>query len=220
MKVSKRQNAFTLVELLIATAIIALIMTAVAGAYFVTSRSVVNCQAKLEFSRQGRSLLEKMARQIRSACVNQNQNNDELKNTWINYVNNTTKTIIFEASNDCIDLITTASVFSDPLLPKGPYRVGYKYDPATRSVYYCQAPMLPGNAGKQPDWMIMAQSVTKFKLSFHDGRGWKDKWTFKHDNLLPRAVRIEIEIGSNDHGSFNLDTIVPICCTDRESIVP
>jgi prepilin-type N-terminal cleavage/methylation domain-containing protein len=60
MKNQTKTTAFTMIELLIALAIIVMIVSAVYSTYFVTAKSVQKCREKLTHTQQARSLLAKM----------------------------------------------------------------------------------------------------------------------------------------------------------------
>ncbi|MHC4632893.1 MAG: PulJ/GspJ family protein, partial [Planctomycetota bacterium] len=65
MSGSSGKRGFTLVEILVAMAIIVTIVSMVYGSYFATSKSAETCKAKMALSQQVRKVLQQMARQIR-----------------------------------------------------------------------------------------------------------------------------------------------------------
>jgi len=65
MSSSSGKSGFTLVEILVAMAIIVTIVSMVYGSYFATSKSTQAYKSKITLSQQGRKVLEQMARQIR-----------------------------------------------------------------------------------------------------------------------------------------------------------
>jgi prepilin-type N-terminal cleavage/methylation domain-containing protein len=62
MNNKSNKNGFTLLEILVAMAIIVLIVSMVYGSYFATSKSAQACNTRIANSQQGRKLLEKVAR--------------------------------------------------------------------------------------------------------------------------------------------------------------
>ncbi len=73
MNNSPGKNGFTLVELLVALAIIVTIVTMVYGSYFATSKSAQVCNAGIAVLQQGRKVLEQMAQQIRCSYADANR---------------------------------------------------------------------------------------------------------------------------------------------------
>ena len=60
-----QQRGFTLVELLVAVALIATVLAIAYGSYFVISGSARACSSRIALSEQGRRTLEQLARHIR-----------------------------------------------------------------------------------------------------------------------------------------------------------
>ena len=65
MKNRYGKNGFTLVEILVAMAIIVVIVSLVYGSYFATSKSTQAYKSRIALFQQGRKVLRQMARQIR-----------------------------------------------------------------------------------------------------------------------------------------------------------
>ena len=132
MSSSSDKDGFTLVEILVAMAIIVTIVSMVYGSYFATSKSAQAYKSRITLSQQGRKVLGQMTRQIRCSYASKAD-----KNTYpapipqqgkadpaivINYFNGNSD----EPSGEILHLVTTNG-FSVGLVPSnGLFEVTYK----------------------------------------------------------------------------------------------
>lgn len=76
-----------------------------------------------------------------------------------------------------------------------------------------------------PEEEILCRNVRSLSLRYYDGLNWLEEWdSTELDNALPLAVRLEIEIGSDDESSQTADSairhiirIIPLACAEPSS---
>ncbi|MBN1764031.1 MAG: prepilin-type N-terminal cleavage/methylation domain-containing protein [Sedimentisphaerales bacterium] len=219
MKSKPGNNAFTLLEILAALAIMMIVISIVYGTFKAASHSAQQGKTIISDIRQGQSLLEKMTRQIRCAYADSipietepHSAGDEIQQQ---------SPVFFYANNRAPDdvvlkFITTAPLFNDPELPRGLFKVAYRYqkDKEGGSLYYAQQPCfeLSEDNPRQDTWHPLAQNIYALQLSFFDENNWHDTWPDKNQRLLPHAVKISLELGPDNTTTRTYNTIVTTNC--------
>jgi prepilin-type N-terminal cleavage/methylation domain-containing protein len=217
---------FTLVELLVAMAIIAVIVSMVYGSYRATCESTCRHQSRIELCRKAEVALTGIARQIR--CCWAPTPEDRLQppaaiiaNTTAHHEKTPPRKIpeYFSAGADpqggrFLSMVTTAKAISEQDNPYGLFQVRYKFDKTTRTLYQSRSVFAgiiedkPQNKNYQP----VAEGVRSLELTVFDGRKWRNSFSYQKEKKLPCAVRIEITCGnkSNRLQTFAV-TSVPTC---------
>ncbi len=224
MSSSSDKNGFTLVEILLAMAIIVTIVSMVYGSYFATSKSTQACKSKMTLSQQGRKVLGQMTRQIRCSYANKAD-----KNTYpapipqqgkadpasvINYFQGNSD----EPSGEILHLVTTSG-FSVGLAPSdGLFEVTYKLDKSKGLLFSSQRRFAPTSksAEQKKKWQRIAEDIESLKLAFFDGQQWLNKWDFKDKKQLPFAVKINMTWEDENHRQYQYGTIAYICCRKNQ----
>jgi len=115
------KSGFTLIEILVAAAIIVTIVSMVYGSYFATSKSARSCKSRIALSRQGRKVLEQIARQIRCSYVGSAKEyksparpvfrqREKMPEDVISYFDGNSG----ETGGEILQLVTTSGVRSNP----------------------------------------------------------------------------------------------------------
>ena len=224
MSSSSDKEGFTLVEILVAMAIIVTIVSMVYGSYFATSKSTQACKSKITLSQQGRKVLEQMARQIRCSYAGKAD-----KNTYpapipqqkkadpasvISYFQGNSD----EPSGEILHLVTTNG-FSVGLVPSdGLFEVTYKLDKSRGLLFSSQRRFAPTSrsAERKKKWQQIAEGIESLKLAFFDGQQWLNKWDFKDKKQLPFAVKINVTWEDENHRQYQYGTIAYICCRKNQ----
>lgn len=219
------KNGFTLVEILVAVAIIAAIVSMVYGSYFVTSKSTQACKRRIATSQQARELLEKMVQQIRCSyagtakrstppAVKGSQKKEQMQEDIINYfVGNSA-----ELGGQILYLVTTKSIL-DKAAP-GLFEVTYKFDKNTGTLSLSQERFVDGqkSLNEYRHWQPLAENVEGIELEFSDGRQWLPTWDFKEKRTLPNAVKINITCLDENHRQYCFGTAAYICSRKKQNI--
>jgi len=224
MSSSSDKDGFTLVEILVAMAIIVTIVSMVYGSYFATSKSTQAYKSKMTLSQQGRKVLGQMARQIRCSYANkaekdthqvsipQQGNTDPA--SAINYFNGNSD----EPSGEILHLVTTNGLSVGLAPSDGLFEVTYKLDKSRGLLFSSQRRFAATtkSAVQKKKWQQIAEDIESLKLAFFDGQKWLDKWDFKDKRELPCAVKINITWEDENRRQYQYGTIAYICCRKNQ----
>jgi prepilin-type N-terminal cleavage/methylation domain-containing protein len=217
------KKGFTLVELLVALAIIAIIVTMVYGSYFATSKSAQVCSAGIVVLQQGRKVLEQMAQQIRCSYAD----NSLAAADKSAVVSRKEKVVSEDAINyfsggpdgEILRMVTTHGIFVGPQ-EDGLFDVIYKFDRSTATLFLSQTRLW--RVGKVQDiaerrnWRPLAENVESVELAFFDGQKWLPMWDFEQERNLPSAVKISITCKDENDRRYCYDTVANICCRNGQ----
>jgi type II secretion system protein J len=217
------KKGFTLIEILVAVAIIVTIVSMVYGSYFATSRSAQACRKRIAMSQQGRELLGRMARQIRCsyagsfrksippAVKGSLKKEVTLENT-ISYFNGNSG----EMGGEILYLVTTNGTL-DKQAP-GLLKVTYKFDKRTGTLLFSQERFVDGTKSfiEDRNWQKLAENIESIELAFSDGRQWLNTWDFKEKKALPYAVKINITCQDENYRQYSYGTTAYICCRKNQ----
>ena len=219
------KHGFTLVELLVAVALIAAILCMVYGSYFATSKSAQKCKAMITASQQGRKTLEQMARQIRCSYAGTVADRTEKEPVETDSKQTGQKGMILEDSisyfngnsvaprGEILHLVTTNRLFGEKEPANGLFEVVYKFDKRASTLSLSQREFV-GTAQKtgKKNWQPIAEGVKSLELTFFDGKKWLRSWDFKDKKILPCAVRIELSCEDENHRQYHYDTVAYVSC--------
>ncbi|MBN2314097.1 MAG: prepilin-type N-terminal cleavage/methylation domain-containing protein [Sedimentisphaerales bacterium] len=225
MNVTRSKNGFTLVEILIAMALIATILSMVYGSFFATSRSAQDCQARISMCQQGRTALDQMARQIRCAYIGTakdeklqetaTQQKRVVREEGMNYFTGNGN-----ASNgEILHFVTTYGFTEGEKKPtKGLFEVTYRLDRREDALFLNQRRFVGiTNKTQKMDWKLIAKDIEYLELEFFDGRKWQRRWDDEDEKKLPSAVRMEIGCRDEDNRQYTYRTVAQVSCCDHST---
>ncbi len=226
---------FTLVELLVAAALVAIILSMVYGSYFATSRSAEVCEANIALSQDTRKVLEQMARQIR--CSFAPASGNAADGAWSPAHASTLSpdrdkslseqrqlmpedtTCYFHGDQDglsgeILHLVTTHPIFWERDSANGLFDVTYKFDRMRGRLSFSQQRFIGTTRGlvQERSWQPILTNVESIELTFFDGQRWLRKWDYKDKRRLPSAVRIGITCANDEYQQRAYSTAAHICC--------
>jgi type II secretion system protein J len=217
-----RKSGFTLVEILIAMAIIVTVISIVYGSYSVISRSVKTCKARTALSQQGRKVLGLMVRQIR--CSYGPTADSSLQQKTISQGN---AIEYFSGSSDergsaALHLVAINAFSSKQNSAGGLFEVDYKLDGKTGALLLNQRPFVgTPTKNQENNWYPIAKNTTGIELEFFDGRQWLHKWNFKDQGQLPAAVRINLAFEDENQHKYRCGAVAYVYCgTNQGKIRP
>jgi prepilin-type N-terminal cleavage/methylation domain-containing protein len=234
-------TGFTLLEILVAVAIIVGILAMVYGSYFATARSAEAYETKMELSGQVRQVLAEMARQIRCTYAprvldrpeeaQQNAGGPGKSREPEESILQPTETVSKPAPNyfsgnlgglggEVLHLVTTArsAVGQEPA--SGLFEVAYRLDMGSGVLYFSQQRFVPAldSRLKSRDWQPVLDGVEQLELTFFDGHDWLRRWDFKDKRRAPRAVRLDVTCRDENYRRCQYTTVACIPCqTDHRT---
>ena len=209
-----QQRGLTVVDLLVALTILALVLTAVYSVFSFQKRTMRSASLGRDVYAQGLIILDRMTRDI--------------SGSWLPQESGTSRLVCrFAASGDRLDFITTAVLSPDESAGPGLVEVGYRLeqndgdDDGTLSLYRRQDMTLdddPADGGRE---IVLSRDVRSLALRFLD----KDfietaTWEAEKAALLPRAVRITLTLVAENGWEETFSTLVfpPLARTPVRSI--
>ncbi len=217
------KKGFTLIEILVAVAIIVTIVSMVYGSYFATSKSAQACKRRIAMSQEGRELLGRIAQQIRCSYAGSSKKSTPpavkgslkkevtLENT-ISYFNGNSG----EMGGEILYLVTTNGILEEKT--PGLFEVIYKFDKSTGTLFLSQERFVdaPESLIEKRNWQPLAENIESIELAFSDGRQWLQTWDFKEKKALPYAVKINITCQDENQRQYSYGTTAYICCRKNQ----
>jgi prepilin-type N-terminal cleavage/methylation domain-containing protein len=213
---------FTLIEVLIASAIVALIMAMVYGSYAATTRSVRRYEVQTACRERTDMVLRLMARQIRCAFAPIDEPNDSESSK------DSPKPVVASIpifrgrgespQGEFLTFLTTAGASTGVNTSGTLVFTSYQYNAAEASLAIRQSPNVGRFAdGNANPWIPVLDRITDLKLEFHDGRQWRASWDDRQSQSLklPRAVRIRLTVRDEQGSSYETETAVPVVYYSR-----
>jgi len=219
------KGGFTLVEILVAMAIIVAIVSMVYGSYFATSRSTQAYKTRIALFQQGRKVLGQMARQIRCSYAGTDERHTQpttsisqqrngIPENTINYFDGNQD----EPSGEILHLVTTTGDFGKQDTPNGLSEVTYKFD-KTQGVLFSNHRRFIGtseDAAEKRSWRPITRNIEHIELTFFDGQQWLQRWNFKDSGKLPCAVKINITYEDENYQQYHYGTVAYVCCRKNQ----
>jgi prepilin-type N-terminal cleavage/methylation domain-containing protein len=225
-----RNNAFTLVEILIGMAIIGLIVAMVYGSYAATTRSLDIYNRRMTCSERAHLVLRLMAHQLRCAyappqpsaatgATNSAGRGDQQAGSPALRGTSTPSAILFqgdprEAGGEILCFLTTGGLSQGPDRPGGLSRIRYRYETQNGVLSLsCEAYVRAGDHERDsPLWQPVLSGVTGIDLEFYDGQRWQPSWNARETARLPQAVRITLTLADESGRTHRYETATPIAC--------
>lgn len=185
-------SGFTLIELMIAVLIAALVVSVVYGSFQAGLNSWKNARFKVELYQNARVALEQMSKEIRGAFISEKNSYYKFRGKDAGYTDN---------DADVLDFISTSSGLN------GLCEIGYFIDNNSDS----SASVLKRRCDSTPDkefleggiTELLAMFVVSLNFRYFDGEEWKDSWVVDEsegrsleteDKCLPKAIEITLGI--------------------------
>jgi general secretion pathway protein J len=197
-RMRKGNGGFTLIEVLLALAMSALLLTTVYWTYFSINRSIDAASEGREAMETGRSLLEIFKQDIRGISP---------------------RRITLTGSNGEIDGQKAATIDFATTAYLGPEtrqvtRVGYSLvqdSEGKKILVRKQTRNLRDEVTEFEMRSELSRIVSALALDFYDGTDWVDKWDSREKGALPKQVRITFDV-SDDKGktrTFRAEESIP-----------
>ncbi len=220
------KTGFTLIEMLVAVAMVVTIVSMVYGSYSATSKSAEAYKARMTLCDQARSVLQQMARQIRCCYGGAPTDSADptkaalpktaaLLQSPVNYFKGGPNA----PNGEILHLVTTSALSGEPDLAGGLFDAAYRFDKSTRTLFVSCTRFVqtPKGLVEERDWSPLIENVDHIELTFFDGRQWIDEWDFTRRKNLPAAVRIDIACRDENRRQCSYGTAAYICCSNSQN---
>ena len=197
-EMAQKNHGFTLLEVLLAVALSALLLATVYTTYFAIARTIDTTSETQELMETGRVLLEMIKRDVRGVTAGRFP------------LISTTQDLDGKPAAD-ISFVTSAKSSTNPF---NLTRVGYSLVQDTQG-----EPVLVRKEAKNPkddfntlgNAFEISRMVSSFQLSFYNGTEWVDQWDSRSTGKLPKQVRITLEMsdGKQNRHTFTAEEGIP-----------
>jgi type II secretion system protein J len=203
--VSGRQHGFTLLEVLMAVAIMLMIVTVIYATFFTAGRNVKQAEASRDATDLARTLVTKLSTDIAGAYINPNMNVPVVTTIFYGQsVQPETETELDKNRYDALDLTTLTNWRTPDSQETDLWEVSYYFNQKPDGSGYVMmrrekrqlsndTPALQGGIE-----YTMTDRVRSLQLRYYDGTSWLDQWDSRSLQTLPNAVEITLVL---DNGS-------------------
>jgi prepilin-type N-terminal cleavage/methylation domain-containing protein len=220
-------KGFTLIEILVAVAIITMIVSMVYGSYFATAKSADVYKTRIMLCGQTRKVISRMARQIRCSYIGELAEDED--STGKDFRE---KNIVRESPDICFDyeaydagswilhLVTTNRLFCENEYAEGLFDIAYKFNKENGTFYISQRRFTGTSENNIEDrnWRPVLTNVKSAELDFFDGWQWSGKWDFKLKRKLPIAVKIVITCEDENSRQCHYGTVAYVNCSKKTEL--
>lgn len=196
----RKSNAFSLVELLLATAIMGMVLMSVYSSFSLAMRTWK--RVKIEIDRNAIQVLVPLTRQLRSAYLSQEQD----------------PVFGFQGSLSSLHFTTTAVINDDSYvedstdLQKVSYMISTDQNTGQKVLSY-EAEDIFGKNKENLQRKKLSNLISVISFAFYDGEKWQKTWnsTLK----LPQAVKIRADFQQGVFQDY-YETVAVVHCADKE----
>jgi len=220
------KHGFTLIEILVAMAIVTGIFVMLYGSYHAISKSAGICNQRIATLDKSRDALAQMARQI--SCSYSARKETEIPAAGAVFTKDKkihkNTSILFEgncesANGRILHFVTTKNAFPNQQAVDGLFEVIYRFDKSTGQLLFSQTKFLGSSTSPDSErvWLPIGRDIAAVDLAFYDGREWLEKWDIREKLPLPYAVKINITVEHENLRPYHYATIAPVYCQMPEN---
>lgn len=176
-------RGFTLVEVILAVSILAVVVLLATVALRVGLRAWEAGQRRADLQQESRALVELVSEALAGASPYQGR-----------LAQNPERVVLFEGEPEEVRFVTSAPPFAldAPAAPFHAVVLGRKGQDALRLIERLvpsDEPFAPGTE------LVLSRSITRFSLAYRDESGtWQERWDGREAGGLPTAVRLELGV--------------------------
>lgn len=185
MQKKTAKKGFTIIEVIVAIGIIALIFSMVYGSYFATLKSARICMARMNTAQQAGDIIDRMAGQIRGCYLADQDSTYVLVKTGLGREKLARVFDFFSGNNNLsggqiLHMVTSNPAFRFEPVTEGLYEIIYKFEQATGELFISRRKFsgLTKDYVQPKNFQSLSDNVSSVELEFFDGRNWYKSWSF------------------------------------------
>jgi len=205
---------FTLIELMLAVAILGIIVTMMAEAFHAVAQSKLHAESRLTSERSGRAILWQMSNEIRGAVQTPLAPSRVIVMGSARYqgglpMNTLTVSTLDPGHRRSVDGYGAEEIVTYNAVP----------NPTHRGWFMLERSQYSGlGTGSNPMPIVVADNMLGLKLRYFDGQQWGDVWNSENMSLgrqLPVAVSIELSLAGpkGEPLAFSTQVTLPMSIT-------
>lgn len=191
----RREQGFTLVEILVAISIGTILLTTIYGVFSSVSGARDRLEAIGEEYHQARVLYDRLASEVRSGYFSAGSKQTRL---------------VGGSNTQGYPFLEFSTTLSTPIFggrAGGVSLVRYEQLEMEREIrlYRNEWPLLSTQADLKPQLLITG--LKTFSLRYFDGNEWQDEWDSQQTGALPKMIELTVEVELDDQVHSFLSTI-------------
>lgn len=210
---SQRSNpaGFTLIELMLAVGILAMILAMLAGSFGAVAQSKTSGESRMYANWEGRAVLSRMSNELRGAVQTAPVDSHVLLNGTARKENGVpldelSISTLSPGGRRAIEVMGAEELVTYSAV-ENPRRRGWFL--LRRSQGSALSSM--GGSFGSSESVVIADNVVSIHLRYFDGRAWQESWNsdqYAAGDQLPRAVSIDLRLGASGGRVLNFGTVV------------
>jgi general secretion pathway protein J len=181
---TRRRHGFTLIELVIALAILALVATLAYRALASLTDSEARLTAEAEHWRSLDALFARLEADVREALPREARTGGGTEPAWLGGADS--------AGNADLRFSRAGPEFVAEPGSAG-QRIGYRLRESNVEVLYWPHFDQPATVG--PQAYALASGIAQFRVAYFDASGnWRDRWPWPGESPVPRAIRVNVTL--------------------------
>jgi general secretion pathway protein J len=196
---SGRQAGLTLLEVILAVAILAVVVVALAGALRVAVRAWESGERQAAAQQEVRVVVELMTEALAGALPYRGRLGDGLD-----------RVVLFEGEPDAVHFVTSAPplVLSSPVAPFHAVALGRTSSDELRIEEKLVPTEQPFREGTPT---VLSRGVTSLRFQYRDADGlWQDRWDARSAGGIPTAVRVDLSLKAGRRGPALPSLVIPL----------
>lgn len=183
---ARAQSGFTLIEILIASALALALLGALYTSFFTVLKGQSAIEAELERTSEFTRFMDTLTREVRGALYSGTDNRTFLRGTLGDIAGASASELLFTTVT--YPVVRTSSAASDVLA----VRYSLEKDASNTLGLYKRA-WSPYREDEDKAYKAEVMgNVTGFEVSFYNGKDWAKAWDTSTDKSLPKAIRIKL----------------------------
>lgn len=208
---TRAAKGFTLIELMLAVAVLGLVLSMLASSFSVVAHSKIHGEGRLLVDREGRAVLWQLTRELRSAVQTPVALSQVLMvGTGHTGSSGASDSITFSTLDQGhrraitgfgAETIVTYTMVNNPQHPGW-----YLLERSQQSGL-----LLAGGGGSQP--IVLADNVLSLRFGYYDGQRWGESWdsaSMPRTRQLPVAIRVELEMAAPGGRAMDFATRITV----------